>query len=96
MADSTKAAYRGKCGQAGTHLGPFDPEDNETCWGCGSTHVEEFGDCVGIVDGPMDLNNCKPGDADYDPTKRGPWVDVLWQPSNLRYAYLPDELEELS
>lgn len=42
-------------------------------------HVEEFGDCIGIVEGPM-----------YDS-----WIElnVRWQPSNLRYGYHPKNLE---
>jgi len=44
-------------------------------------HIEEFGDCVGIVQGPMFL-----------PPSTAPEVDVRWQPSNLRYGYHPDEL----
>lgn len=50
---------------------------------CGQ-HVDEFGDCVGIVQGPVDYG-----------TSEGPEVDVRWQPSNLRYAYHPDQLVEL-
>lgn len=46
--------------------------------GC-AEHVDEFGGCVGIVDG-------KP-DPDWEE------VDVRWQPSGLRYAYHPDDLE---
>jgi len=93
MSDSLKARLRGKCGEAGRHLGPFDPDDVHDCWGCSSAHVEEFGDCVGIVQGLMDYNNCEPTDAAYDPSKTGPEVDVRWQPSNLRYAYHPSDLE---
>ncbi len=44
-----------------------------------AAHVEEFGDCVGIVDGPAD--------------GYGPDLDVRWQPSGLRYAYLAKWLE---
>jgi hypothetical protein len=40
-------------------------------------HVEEFGDCVGVVIGPVDY-----GDGAIYPE-----VDVRWQPSNLKYAY---------
>lgn len=70
-------------------MAPFDGE----CMSCSAAHLEEFGDCVGVVDGPTDFNNRKPGDPDYDPEKVGPCVDVRWQPSNLRYMYDPDELE---
>lgn len=45
-------------------------------------HVREFGDCVGVVDGPVDWQN-----GDF-----GPELDVRWQPSNLRYMYAPDDL----
>ena len=47
-------------------------------------HVEEFGDCVGVVQGPTDYGS-----------QQGPEVDVRWQPSNLRYAYHPDNLERV-
>jgi hypothetical protein len=47
-------------------------------------HVREFGECVGIVEGPVDYG-----------TQRGPEVNVRWQPSNLRYGYHPDDLERL-
>ena len=49
-----------------------------------SEHVEEFGDCYGIVEGPVDWGACQ-----------GPEVDVRWYPSRLRYAYHPDNLEEV-
>lgn len=45
-------------------------------------HVEEFSECVGLVEGPVEWK-----------TQMGPEVDVRWQPSNLRYAYHPEELE---
>jgi len=45
-------------------------------------HIREFGECVGIVQGLTDFGK-----------QKGPEVDVRWQPSNLRYAYLPEELE---
>ena len=96
MSERLKQRYRGKCGEAGRLLGPFDPEDDGDCWGCGSAHVEEFGDCVGIVIGLTDNNNCSPDDANYDPSHTGPEVDVRWQPSNLRYAYPPEDLEEVT
>lgn len=95
MTERLKASLRGKCGEAGRHLGPFDPVDAHACWGCSTAHVEEFGDCVGIVQGPTDYNQCAPTDAGYDPAKIGPEVDVRWQPSNLRYAYHPSELERI-
>lgn len=48
-----------------------------------SEHVDEFGSCVGIVQGL----------ASWGDGSSGPEVDVRWQPSNLRYAYDPDLLE---
>ena len=45
-------------------------------------HVDEFGDCIGIVEGPTDYG-----------TSKGPELDVRWQPSNLRYAYDPKYLK---
>ncbi len=45
-------------------------------------HVEEFGDCEGIVQGLTDWGG-----------QMGPEVDVRWQPSNLRYAYDPKLLD---
>lgn len=44
--------------------------------GC-SDHVNEFGSCVGIVQ----------GNIAYSDGQVGPEWDVRWQPSNLRYAY---------
>jgi hypothetical protein len=79
MSDALRKRLRGHCGEAGRHLGPFDPEDADTCWGCSSAHVDEFGACEGTVIGPAFAD--------------GPDVDVRWWPSGLRYAYLPDELE---
>ena len=93
MRESLKARLRGTCGEAGRHLGPFAPDDAHECWGCSSAHVEEFGDCVGIVQGPTDHNDCEPTDSAYDPSKIGPEVNVRSQPSNLRYAYHPSDLE---
>jgi hypothetical protein len=94
MTEAYKAAARGKCGEAGKHVGPFDPGEGDDpggdCWGCSTAHVEEFGDCVGTVQGPTDYNN---DGEPRDPAKVGPEVDVRWQPSNLRYAYDPKHLE---
>lgn len=95
MSENLKVALRGKCGATGRHLGPFDPDDPRDCGGCSSNHVDEFGDCEGLVQGPTDLNNCKPGEPEYDLSKLGSEVDVRWQPSNLRYAYNPADLEEV-
>lgn len=43
-------------------------------------HVQEFRRCVGVVIGPTE------GSEDS-------LVDVRWEPSGLRYAYRPDELQ---
>jgi len=48
--------------------------------GC-NDHVMEFGNCVGIVQGYTDYGS-----------QMGPEVDVRWSPSNLRYAYHPNDL----
>ena len=45
-------------------------------------HVEEFGNCEGIVIGYTDE-----GHDDY--------LDVRWKPSNLRYGYPVDGLEKV-
>lgn len=47
-----------------------------------SEHVEEFGDCEGVVVGLVDYGN----------GIIGPELDVRWQPSNLKYAYSEDWL----
>jgi len=73
-----------------THRGPFISGE---CFGCFAAHVIEFGDCIGILHGPVDFNNVKPGHPAYDINKIGPEWDVRWQPSNLRYAYSPADLE---
>lgn len=98
MSEALKKAFRGKCGEAGKHLGPFDSEDgaegpDASCYGCSTAHVDEFGDCVGVVIGFTDYNN--KGDV-RDENKVGPEVDVRWAPSNLRYAYHPDYLETVT
>ncbi len=84
MSEELKREFRGNCGEAGRHMGPFDPDDASDCWGCSSAHVEEFGECIGIVDGLIDCG-----------TSKGPEVDVKWQPSGLRYAYHPDKLDRV-
>lgn len=75
-------------------MGPFDkgevmrigpdgkPENNGgDCFGCSTEHVEEFGNCEGVVLGQTDYG-----------TQQGPEVDVRWEPSKLRYAYDPNDL----
>lgn len=56
-------------------------------------HVDELGECVGVVQGPTDWNGVAPGDPAWRAELLGPEVDVRWQPSNLRYCYDPSELE---
>lgn len=55
--------------------------------GC-EEHVEEFGDCIGIVEDYVDYNN----NGENDINKIGPEFNVRWMPSKLRYGYSPDEL----
>ena len=59
-------------------------------WEGSRDHVYEFGECVGVVDGFVDFHNV--GDP-LDIGKIGPEVNVRWQPSDLRYAYHPSDLE---
>jgi hypothetical protein len=44
-------------------------------------HVDEFGKCIGIVQGPTNYG-----------LRQGPEVDVRWLPSRLRYGYKPEDL----
>lgn len=55
--------------------------------GC-KEHIDEFGDCIGIVCDLVNYNN----DNENDINKIGPEFNVRWQPSNLRYGYLPENL----
>ena len=87
MTEALKAKMRGNC-LPGKHVVPLpgypsldDSEPDNGCMRCSSDHIEEFGDCIGIVIGPVE--------PDW------PEVDVRWQPSNLRYAYLPEDLEKV-
>lgn len=93
MTEACKEEMRGPCGKAGKHIGPFCDSGDGTfdCWGCSSTHIIEFQDCIGVVIGPMNYNN----EGENDPSKYGPQVDVRWMPSNLRYSYMPEHLEKL-
>lgn len=50
--------------------------------GVSREHIEEFGDCIGVVEGYIDYGTCT-----------GPEVDVRWQPSKLRYGYAVEDLE---
>ena len=54
-----------------------------------AAHVNEFGSCIGVVEG---LTNFGPYKG-QGPDQLGPEVDVRWEASNLRYGYHPDDLE---
>lgn len=92
MSEALKAKLRGRC-LGGIHVDEPNPPFDGRCVNCSTEHLEEFGECIGIVQGPLDYNNVPPGHPDYEPDKVGPEVDVRWQPSNLRYGYHPDDLE---
>ncbi len=93
MTEALRARMRGRC-LPGKHVDPNGTEQpDDGCLYCSTDHIEEFSKCVGVVDGLVDYNNCKPDDPAYDPSKLGPEVDVRWQPSNLRYGYDPEDLE---
>ena len=100
MSEALKKLYRGDC-RGDIHVGPFstlDPDctfERLDCYGCSSVHVDEFENCIGTVEGLLDLNNCKPGDANYNVGNVGPEVEVRWQPSNLRYSYDPKYLDRV-
>jgi hypothetical protein len=51
-------------------------------------HIVEFGECEGIVEGLVSWDE----NSDTPP---GPEVNVRWQPSGLKYAYHPDDLQVL-
>lgn len=51
-------------------------------------HVDEFGNCIGIVEDLVNYNN----DGENDPNKIGSEFNVRWMPSKLRYGYSPDDL----
>ena len=84
MSETLKARMRGSC-LPGKHVDPFvEDMPDDGCLHCSTSHVEEFGECVGIVIGSM------------WPNGEGPEVDVRWQPSNLRYGYNPVDLEKVA
>lgn len=56
-------------------------------------NIKEFGNSIGIVDGPVDFNRVPPEHPDYDKEKIGPEIDVRWLPTKLRYAYAISDLE---
>ena len=93
MSAELKAKMRGNC-LPGKHVGPFvEDQPDDGCLKCSTDHIEEFGECEGIVQGLLDYNNVPKDHPNYDPDKVGPEVNVRWQPSNLRYGYHPDDLE---
>lgn len=55
--------------------------------GC-KDHVDEFGDCIGIVEDLVDFNNYNENDI----SKIVPEFNVRWYPSKLRYGYLKENL----
>jgi hypothetical protein len=80
MTEALKVAFRKNC-LNGIHQGPMGIHDGQ-CWDCSGDHVDEFGDCVGVVEDLVDFG-----------CELGPEVNVRWEPSGLRYGYLLDELE---
>ena len=92
MTEGLKVRMRGPCGKAGKHVKPqLDPDD--VCIHCSSDHIDEFENSIGIVVGQIDLNIVPPEHPDYDVGKLWPEWDVRWQPYNLKYGYLPEDLE---
>jgi len=91
MTAALKAKMRGNC-LPGKHVDPQGVrQTDDECLYCSTDHIEEFGECVGVVDGLVDWNVVPPSDPLY--VEPGPEVDVRWQPSNLRYAYDPNDLQ---
>ena len=58
--------------------------------GC-KEHIDEFGNCIGIVEDLVNYNN----DGENNPDKIGPEFNVRWLPSKLRYGYSPDDLVKI-
>mgnify|MGYP007031238405 CR=1 FL=1 len=87
MTERFKQERRGQCQGPGKHVGHKgwipDPElPDDGCAACSWGHIEEFGECEGLVEGPAFPN---------DPTCD--LIDVRWEPSRLRYMYHPNDLE---
>lgn len=91
MTEEFKAKMRGDC-KPGQHVGATSDLGGEACIHCSLEHVEEFGECEGVVEDLLDYNNVQPDDPAYDPNKVGPEFNVRWAPSNLRYGYHPNNL----
>lgn len=90
MSEEFKRRSRGQCQGPGKHVGDGpawegDPEmPDDGCTACSWSHIEEFGECEGVVEGPA------------FPTLAGcDFVDVRWQPTNLRYMYRKRDLVRL-
>ena len=79
MSEALKVKFIGPCAEKHQK---WDAE-GEFCLACSREHIEEFGDCVGVVERATEYNN-EPCDD---------FVDVRWEPSNLRYAYEIIDLE---
>lgn len=58
--------------------------------GC-KEHIDEFGNCIGIVEDYVNYNN----DGENNSDKIGPEFNVRWIPSKLRYGYSPDDLVKI-
>lgn len=90
MSEDFKLARRGQCRGPGKHVGHGptrvpDPEmPDDGCAACSWGHIEEFGDCEGVVEDRMFL----------DPAAQE--VNVRWAPSGLRYGYHPNDLVVVS
>jgi len=88
MSEQLKKRMRGNCTPT-KHVRLHDrgltstdyDDPNYVCIFCSNDHVEEFGECVGIVEDPV------------FPQYPHLEVNVRWQPSNLRYGYLPEDLD---
>ncbi len=88
MTEEFKRNARGQCQGPGKHVGHGpswvpDPEmPDDGCAACSWGHIDEFGECEGLVEDLMFPD---------DPTSE--FVNVRWQPSGLRYGYHPNSLE---
>jgi len=94
MSAALKAKMRAGCAP-GKHVAEVIDGADDTCFACSLGHVLEFGESVGVVQGPVDYNNVPADDPRYDPHKVGPGVDVRWLPDMLRYGYAVEDLEEV-
>lgn len=87
MTERFKQERRGQCQGPGKHVGHKEwipdlelPDDG--CAACSWSHIEEFGECEGIVEDLM-----FPDDSSSE------FINVRWQPSGLRYGYHPNDLQ---